>query len=93
MVRIIFPIRFSRVLFSLCSRLLAAAVVYLGPNTRLVADTATGGSFPIMAYSTTDNTSLSYVLRFNPPQITLQNSSVLMVAAGTPVNEYFVDVR
>ena len=68
-----------------------ATVVYLGPNTVLIANNETGESFPIMAYSTRDNTSLNYEIRFNPDGIILVNNS-LTVAPGIPVGQYFVDV-
>ena len=69
------------------------AVVFLGPNTALNADNATRSTFPIMAYSTVDNDSLSYQLRFNfQPEITLQNGNVLTIAPGLPVGTYIVDV-
>lgn len=67
-------------------------MVYLGPNQILVADNVSGGSFPIMAYSTRDNASLTYQLEFSPPEISLQNGNVLTVAGGTAVGRYFVDV-
>jgi hypothetical protein len=68
-----------------------ATVVYLGPNTVLIANNETGESFPIMAYSTRDNTSLNYEIRFNPDGISLVNN-ILTVAQGTPTGQYFVDV-
>lgn len=69
----------------------AATVVYLGPNTVLIANNETGESFPIMAYSTRDNTSLTYEIGFNPEGISLVNNT-LTVAPGIPVGLYFVDV-
>ena len=69
----------------------AATVVYLGPNTVLIANNETGESFPIMAYSTRDNTSLTYDIRFNPEGISLVNNT-LTVAPGTQVGQYFIDV-
>lgn len=81
----------SVIYFSLSLSPSAATVVYLGPNTVLIANNETGASFPIMAYSTRDNTSLTYDIRFNPDGISLVNNS-LTVAPGIPAGRYFVDV-
>ena len=80
--------------FSYFCSLPTATVIYLGPNRVLVAENATGGTFPIMAYSTRDNASLTYQFRFNPIEyITLpENGSVLTIAPGIPVGNYFFDV-
>lgn len=70
-----------------------ATVVYLGPNAILFANNETGGSFPIMAYSTTDNASLTYTIDYGTSFINLVNNSIV-VAPGTPAQAepYFVDV-
>ena len=68
-----------------------ATVEYLGPNNVLIANNGSETVFPIMAYSTTDNTSLTYEIRFNPVGISLAANN-LTVAPGTPVGQYFVDV-
>lgn len=74
----------------LCSPF-TATVMYLGPNSVLIANNESETIFPIMAYSTRDNASLTYEIRFNPEGISLMANN-LTIASGTPVGQYFVDV-
>ncbi len=69
-------------------------MVYFGDITYTI-DT-NGFSIPIQAYSTTDNSSLTYELAFTPSFISLEISGVgmaeVVITASAPIGQHFFQV-
>lgn len=51
-----------------------------------------GGRIPIEAYSTTDNSSLSYTLRFHDPNFLRLEGNELVVLPNAPIGPTFAQV-
>lgn len=66
--------------------------VYSGA-IQFTSDTS-GNRFPIEAFSTTDNSSLTYSILFNDPNIIILDSitTELVVLPSSPPGQYFIQV-